>query len=112
MVTVGPEKSDGARTFSASGTVDVRCRTGLVQGVSSARAPVPAAQRFLALAIRWATALWTSGTLPLGEGCARFNRELRKFMIEPFADIAILCLLSATLLAATGLVWVITPPTR
>jgi hypothetical protein len=33
-------------------------------------------------------------------------------MIEPFADIAILCLLSATLLAATGLVWVITQPTR
>jgi hypothetical protein len=33
-------------------------------------------------------------------------------MIEPFADIAILCLLSAALLAATGLVWVITQPTR
>jgi hypothetical protein len=33
-------------------------------------------------------------------------------MREPFADIAILCLRGAALLAATGLVWMITQSTR
>ena len=61
-------------------------------------------------AIQW---LWDKGHASLAEVFARFNRELRKnACVRLLRILGFLCLRGAALLAATGLVWMITQSTR